>query len=355
MTNERGFERIVEYIEWSRNTEGIEAEYDQWAILLPSFNLLGPSLVAMEMMARDIERSGDGTGFRVNPDAKGRAIPTPTDFGMRYFHALTRFQRFCAFAGRYAFSPHVEAVREALMVLDLWPDTFTFSKRGTYETGLCKTHAQVFNEVIAKTGEIIRSLAFERHLRRRSSNARQNEAMALAIEQQVFATEPQSVVLQLTLGYQVQHRSLIRPGEIQTHREALLDLCRTDMRLSRVVRDYIWTQGEGAETGLHLQTMVFFSAEAHRSYHVPALLGESWMAVTGGKGQYWHDNALGTFCEKYRLPVCVGMIDRHDDKKREALRTYIHYMTHADQYLFMPRFEDCIVFGTSAIREEMKQ
>ncbi|KHK58705.1 hypothetical protein PI87_02940 [Ralstonia sp. A12] len=355
MINERGYGRVIEYIEWSRNTEGKMERDDQVTTLLPSFNLLGPTLIKLEDMARSIGSGWGDIGFEIAPRKRGREIAVPSAFGKEYFPVLKRFQRSHAFAGRYIFSDRVEAVREALMELGLFPDVFTFAKPNSRDARTSKRHAEIFNEVIAKTTEIMRSPQFEERMQARCADAKCNEAMGLAIERQAFEAESQRAVLLLTMGYQEQHRRQIKPDEIEKHRQALLDLCGTDVLLSRIIVDYIWTQGEGAESGLHLQMMLFLTADSLREHHLPTLLGAHWRTATGGKGQCWHDNAHAALHQKYDYPICTGIIDRYDEERREALRMYIHYMTNADQLLCMPRFERCAVFGTSLIREVVEE
>ncbi|QKM52900.1 hypothetical protein [Burkholderia glumae] len=88
--------------------------------------------------------------------------------------------------------------------------------------------------------------------------------------------------------------------------------------------------------------------------YIAQQLGEYWVKVTGGIGQYWNSNANKAFHEKYGHGIGTGEINWDDDAKREALRENIRYMTKADQFLKMKYGEHSRLFGTSQVEEKKK-
>ncbi|WP_441459785.1 hypothetical protein [Burkholderia thailandensis] len=350
---EDGFKKIYEYGEWVRNTERAEIAGEEKIVLLPSFDLMRTSLASMEALVRDIEFSKDSVGFEITRDKLGRPVVVPKLLGKRHFYALKAFFQNHAFAERYVYSTHVSTVPEAFQALGLHPHLFTFQEPGSIERSTGKTHGETFNEVVKKVAEIVGSKQFRERLRVRRRNAERNEAKGLAIEQQVFENRARQLVLVLHFGYQEQYRWKLTLDEIQAHRKKFFNNCRTN-KLLRGIVDYIWKLEEGDESGLHLHVLLFYTADSCRDVYIAKQLGEYWVKVTGGKGQYWNSNANKAFHEKHGHGVGTGEINWDDDAKREALRENIRYMTKADQFLKMKYGEHGRVFGTSQVKEKEK-
>ncbi|WP_175957855.1 inovirus-type Gp2 protein [Burkholderia sp. BCC0405] len=351
--DEDGFKKIYEYGDWIKNTERAEIEGEEKMVLLPSFDLLPPLLTDMEAFVRDVEFSKGVAGFEIKSNKLGKPIVVPKPLGQRYFYALKAFFQNYAFAERHVYSVHVTALCEAFEALDLHPLTFTFYYPSSIDHSRGKTHAEIFNDVMKQVAEITDSKQFRERLRVRRRNAERNEAKALAIEQQVFENKARQLVLVLHFGYQAQYRSKITLDEIQAHRKKYFNNCRTNTLLRGIV-DYLWKLEEGDESGLHLHVLIFYTAESCRDVYIAKQLGEYWVKVTEGKGQYWNSNANKAFHEKHGHGVGTGEINWNDDEKREALRTNIRYMTKADQFLKMKYGERCRVFGTSQVKEKEK-
>ncbi|WP_367032861.1 inovirus-type Gp2 protein [Burkholderia semiarida] len=347
------FKKIYEYGEWVRNTERAEIAGEEKIVLLPSFDSMRTLLADMEAMVRDIEFSKDGVGFEVTRNKWGKPVVVPKQRTMRHYHAMKAFFRNYAFAERYVYSTHVSALPEAFQALGLHPHVFTFRDPGSIERSTDKTHGETFNEVVKKVAEIVGSKQFRERLRVRRRNAERNEAKGLAIEQQVFENKARQLVLVLHFGYKEQHRRRITLDEIQAHRKKFFNNCRTN-KLLRGIADYLWKMEEGDESGLHLHVLIFYTADSCRDVYIAKQLGEYWVKVTGGAGQYWNSNADKLFHEKHGHGVGTGEINWDDHEKREALRTNIRYMTKADQFLKMKYGEHCRVFGTSQVKEKEK-
>lgn len=351
---EDDFDKIYEYGEWVRNTEGAEIEGEDAVVLLPSFDLMRTLLADMETMVREIEFSKDAVGFDIGRNRLNKPVVVPKPLGKRYFYALKAFYRDYVFAARYVYSPHVSAVSEAFRALGLHPHVFTFGDPGSIERTTGKTHGEVFNNVITKVAEIVASKQFRDRLRVRKRNAERNEETGLEIEQKVFANRSRQLVLMLHFGYQEQYRSQVRLEEIQKHRKKFFNNCRSNKLLGGIC-DYLWKLEEGDESGLHLHVLIFYTADSCRDVYIAQQLGEYWKnVVTEGKGQYWNSNANKAFHEKYGHGIGTGEINWDDDAKREALRENIRYMTKADQFLKIKCGEHSRLFGTSQVEEKKK-
>ncbi|APD36947.1 hypothetical protein BOC52_26215 [Burkholderia pseudomallei] len=190
-------------------------------------------------------------------------------------------------------------------------------------------------------------------MRVRKRNAERNESKGLAIERQVFESKARQLVLMLHFGFQERHRPNITFQEIQKYRQKFFNNCRSN-KLLRGIVDYIWKLEEGDESGLHLHVLIFYTADSCRDVYIARLIGEYWVKLTEGKGQYWNSNANKIFHEKYGHGVGTGEINWDDDDKREALRENIRYMTKADQFLKMKYGDHCRLFGTSQVEEKKK-
>ncbi|WP_176114836.1 inovirus-type Gp2 protein [Burkholderia cepacia] len=345
--------KIYEYSDVVRNTERAAIEGEEKIVLLPSLDLLRTSLASMEAMVRHIESSKGEAGFEIGRNKLGRPVVVPKRFGKRHFYALKAFFQNYAYAERYVYSVHVSALCEAFEALGLHPLTFAFRDPGSVERSTGKTHGETFNQVVRKVAEIVDSKQFRERLRVRRRNAERNEAKGLAIDQQVFDNKARQLVLMLHFGYKEQHRMRMTLGEIQAHRKKFFNNCRSN-KLLRGIVDYIWKLEEGDESGLHLHVLIFYTANSCRDVYIAKQLGEYWVKVTGGAGQYWNSNADKLFHEKHGHGVGTGEINWDDHEKREALRTNIRYMTKADQFLKLKYGEHCRVFGTSQVKAREK-
>ncbi|CAB3778263.1 inovirus-type Gp2 protein [Pararobbsia alpina] len=348
---EDDFSKICEYSDSVRNTEGEEMEGKEGVVKHPDFDLMGPVLADMDALMREVEFCKGGVGFTWERDSKNRLVPVATPLGKRYFFDVYFFFQHYAFDERYVYSPHVEALREALIVKALHPDHAPFHGNVPHPvTG--RLPQQLFDDVLAKAAEIVGSPQFRERLRIRRRNAERNEAKGLAIEQKVFANRARQLVLMLHFGYELQYRSSIALEEIQQHRKKFFNNCRTNNLLRGIV-DYIWKIEQGDDSGLHLHVLIFYSTDSCRDVYIAKQIGKYWVKVTGGKGKYWNSNAEKAFHEKYGHGIGTGEIGWDDDAKRKALRINICYMAKADQFLKV-RLGGSHLFGTSQVREKRK-
>jgi len=355
--DENNYRKIYEYIDCTTNTEEIEINGKETICLRTGFAMLRPVLVDIEAMAREIESNRDSVRFKIKTDPFYKLVVVPEakieKKIMRYFYNLNTFFVNYNNLGRYVFSPHVQAVSDALASMGLHPYDFRFREPNTREIATGKTHGQIFNEFTAKLSDILTSSDFKERLRARKRNAERNEAKGLAIEKRVFEHRSRQLVLMLHLGYQEEHRSKITLEEIQTHRKKFFNNSRSN-KLLRGIVDYIWKFEEGNESGLHLHMLIFYTADSCRDVYIARQIGEYWIKITEGRGQYWNSNANKSFHLKYGHGVGTGEIDWNDEAKREALRTNIRYMTKADQFLKMKYGKHCHLFGTSEVAEKKR-
>ncbi|ABK06939.1 MULTISPECIES: inovirus-type Gp2 protein [Burkholderia cepacia complex] len=353
---EDDFSTMYEYIDWTTNTEGAVIDGTEKTCLRTEFGLLRTILISMEAMVREIEFDKHSVGFDIKTNPRGKVSVTPKakTGTLKYYRCLSTFLRNYAHAERRVYSPHVQVVVEALDAVGLEPYGFRFGEPGAREVSCGKTHGEIFNEVVAKVGEIVASTAFKERVRVRKRNAARNEAKGLAIEQKVFENKSRQLVLMLHFGFQKAYRQQVTFEEIQAYRTKFFNNCRTN-KLLRGIVDYIWKLEEGDESGLHLHVLIFYTADSCRDVYIAQQLGEYWKeTATDGKGQYWNSNAHKAFHEKYGHGVGTGEINWDDDAKREALRENIRYMTKADQFLKMKYGERSRLFGTSQVEEKKK-
>lgn len=350
---EEDFERILEWDEWSRNTETVVIDGQEMMMMHPSFRLLQHSLLQMEQMVQDIEFAKDGQFYKFKENERGKQLAVPRALGNRYYRPLKTFYRLHAFSNSYVFSPRVEAVIEALQAAGLHPNNFVFGEPSYLDPVVGKLHAEIANEVGGKIAEIVGSQGFKNRLRARKRNAERNLAKGLAIEQQVFANKSRALVLMLTFGYQDEYRHNVTPEELQQHRKKFFNNCRSN-KLLRGICDYIWKVEDGDESCLHLHVLIFYTAESCHDVLIAKMIGEYWVKLTEGKGQYWNSNADKAFHIQYGFGVGTGVINWDDHDKREALRKVVGYMTKADQYLRAKCGDHCHLFGTSQVREKRK-
>lgn len=354
---EDDFSKDYEFIDWVTNTERAEIDGKDEVFLRSGFGSLRPILIAMEAMAREVEFDKDTVGFDIRTDERGKTVVVPKakTKAVRYFMNLNAFLHSHASSKRYVFSPHVQAVSEALEASGFNSDTggFRFREPGMVDLGTGKTHGEIFNEVVAKIAEIVASSRFRERLRVRQRNAERNEARGLAIEQKVFENKSRQVLLMLHFGYQEPYRRTLTLEEIQKHRQKFFNNCRSN-KLLRGIVDYIWTIEEGDESGLHLHMLIFHNADFQRDVYIAKLIGDYWVKVTGGIGQYWNSNANKAFHAKYGHGVGTGEINWDNFEKRVALRENIRYMTKADQFLKMKYGKRSHLFGTSRVEEKKK-
>ncbi|MCZ2903222.1 hypothetical protein [Burkholderia thailandensis] len=337
------------------NTEGAMIDDKETICERHEFGLLRLDLIAMEAMAREIEFDKNSVGFEITSSDRGKlaVVPKTKTATLNYFHRLKTFFMNYAKSERRVFSPHVQAVVEALDAAGLHPHTFRFGEPSQRDLDTGKVHGEIFNEVVAKLSEIVRSSAFKERVRVRVRNAARNEAKGLAIERQVFENKSRQLVLMLHFGFQEKYRARVTLEEIQKYRKKFFNNCRTN-KLLRGIGDYIWKLEEGDESGLHLHVLIFYTADSCRDVYIAQQLGEYWVKVADGIGQYWNSNANKVFHEKYGHGVGTGEINWDDYAKREALRENIRYMTKADQFLRMKYGEHSRLFGTSQVEEKKK-
>ncbi|WP_420993617.1 hypothetical protein ACKI2N_015750 [Cupriavidus sp. 30B13] len=347
---EDNYIKYYEYSDLARNTASFDGCEDTPEVS-GEFRANRRYLVAMERMVRDIACDKGSVGFEIQTEEGGKPVvkPTAKAAACGYFNSLKYFWGHCAPLLRFVYSPHVLAVIEAIEAVGL-PARFQFRKPETIDPDMRKTHADIFNDVRDHVSDIVASSAFESRLRARKRNAERNEATALAVERQVFENKSRTLVLMLHFGFRSHDTTF---EEIQAYRKQFFNNRRGN-KLLRGIDDYIWKLEEGDESGLHMHLLIFYNAaDSCRDVYIAKQIGEYWVKMTGGKGQYWNSNANKAFHEKYGHGVGTGVINWDDREKREALRINIRYMTKADQILTI-KHGDSHVFGTSRVKEKKK-
>ncbi|WP_175906124.1 inovirus-type Gp2 protein [Burkholderia seminalis] len=333
------FRRIYEYSELVRNTEGQKVDGKEQPMLSSNFDDMGPLLVQLEALMRDIGFNDDWEGVTWQRDNKNQRVLVETPLGKYYYPKVAFFLQHHANTDGYVCSPYVEALREAHTELNLGAGDRSLD-------GIAALSMEEFNKLLVKAAEILESAKFRENLRVRRRSADRNEAKGLAIEQQAFGSNSCVRVYVLHLGYELQHRFNVTLQENQQHRKKFFNNYRDG------IVEYIWKNEQGEDTGLHLQLLVFYSADSCQDVDIVKQIGKYWVKVTGGKGKYWNSNTRTWFHQKYGHDIGAGEINRDDHAKREALRTYIRYMVWADLFLKMQYSDGCRLFGTSQIKDK---
>lgn len=344
--------KCYEYSDLARNTalfDGSEGAIE----VRGGYRSTRRCLIAMESMVRDIELDKDSVKFEIHAGMPGKIVASMAKTEVRgYVGFLNVFLKQCVRSWRFAYSPHVQAIIQAFEAVGL-PVGFQFRKPTTIDPDMRKTHVEIFNEMRDHISDIVASPAFRDRLRSRTRNAERNEATALSIERQVFESKSRKLVLVLHFGFRSDCQLDITVEEIQAYRKQFFNNRRGNKLLGGI-DDYIWKLEEGDESGLHLHLLIFYNAaDACRDVYIAKQIGEYWVKLTDGKGQYWNSNANKVFHQKYGHGVGTGAINWDEDEKREALRANIRYMTKADQFLTI-KHGDSHVFGTSRVKEKKK-
>ncbi|QRR12271.1 hypothetical protein GJG85_02195 [Burkholderia sp. MS389] len=156
----------------------------------------------------------------------------------------------------------------------------------------------------------------------------------LSFEHEMFERRKSYQLLFITLVIKKYVRDDVNFETMQTLRRKLFQRIKDATRgILYDIHGLIWRQESGGsgDENHHLHLVVFVSAS--RRDHVTACdeLGEYWVALTRGWGDYDNSNRYA-HSYKNRWGVAVGYLHRDDDEKRESLRKVIGlYMSKVTQ------------------------
>lgn len=125
--------------------------------------------------------------------------------------------------------------------------------------------------------------------------------------------------------------------QARTYREALIKYLNRELpkaiqpkkdkvagKKPKPISEYLIGTEYGIETGWHFHVTLFLDGEVHKNHvGIAALICSTWkLKITGGNGRYYNCNLMATRGH-YGEDEAVGMIDPHDDVKREILRSKV--------------------------------
>jgi hypothetical protein len=342
---------VIRQIDINLNIETTEADRHSNTIAHHEYGDLSFRLCEIEKMVRDIEATEE-PGFLVRREWSGRCTVQPLALARKHYGNIRAFLN--GYLSTTVYSLRVAAFYNACDSLGMLNSTFILGKPGMAHGDFGQTFAELFNSLIKKVRETCRSSVFKERLRYREDNAKRNEAKGLALEAKMFGWQSRHLILMLHLGYELQHRKSITLSEIQQHRDRFFNN-RHMNGLLRGIQGFIWKLEEGADTGLHLHVLLFYTAKSRADVYIAQQIGEYWKTVvTKGKGSYWNSNAQKREHRLFGHGIGTGMIDRTDTEKREALRENIRYLAKADQFLLMKCDQHTRTFATGQVKAKKK-
>jgi hypothetical protein len=118
--------------------------------------------------------------------------------------------------------------------------------------------------------------------------------------------------------------------EAQQHRDRLLSYLRRGP-LSEHLAGYIWRLEYGLEKGHHYHVAIFYNGQAlAKDISIADMIGHYWrQTVTKGRGMFFSCNKNKEMYERSG----IGMVDRSDEEKWEAVHEALRYLTKQDLYL----------------------
>jgi hypothetical protein len=128
--------------------------------------------------------------------------------------------------------------------------------------------------------------------------------------------------------------------EAKKHRETFVAMMHSRVTPFENLLGYALKLEYGLDTGYQYRVLVLMDGSKVREEIAMAQqIGESWVASTGGKGLYYN-------CNEYIYPPCgIGMVDRNDPEKRDALKVASFFMTKFDSLIkFVPPGKDPTFF-----------
>lgn len=180
----------------------------------------------------------------------------------------------------------------------------------------------------------------------REQKAKRNAERVIGLENAMFDWRSRHLLINLTLTYLKEYRAYITFDTIRQHRDQLLNNRRSNELLSGI-DGYVWKIESGPDAGLHLHLIIFYDGSRRGDIYIAQCIGEYWVKMTGGWGDYRNSNAQKAMHALYGHGVGTGQINRHDCAARDALRINLLYLAKDDQIVFEREGAHERTFGTS--------
>lgn len=301
----------------------------------------GKTLQILDDMVRAILASKEPF-FETTTTRQGKKRFKQTQLGNHFFK-LNLHRK--AYKPGCLFSEHIELLFRHMRDLGLWQVRFThpdanlpLSKK--YQGDLCNTLV----EELRKEGN---TPAFKRRVARRAEKAKKNTDSTIAYEADLFGWRSRINIMRLDLGFGAEHSAHITIEQAKYYLNKLLNNRRSNSMFA-ALGGYIWRLEYGGDgKGYHFHVILFFDgSELLKDAYNADLIGKYWIdVITKGKGAYHNCNRDKSAYKR----LGIGMVHRHNDEKRKALREdVIPYLTKKD-YCFRPEMSGARVIGKGEI------
>lgn len=219
---------------------------------------------------------------------------------------------------------------------------FTIFKRFSRNVRCCAlgrvfaNYVQPLNACVSKMRAFRLGNALTRRLANLRRGEQKNRKALQSLLQELRSTYSKLLAVRLDLGYyskfvahnlEAQSLSL---DEVRAHRDLLLRYLRTGP-YSKSLVGYVWRLEYGLEKGYHFHFAIMFNGQfVVRDISIASAIGRYWKEViTGGKGMFHNCNQ-----KKEDYERCgIGLVNRFDHCKWEALKGALGYLTKQDMYL----------------------
>lgn len=355
MHQQINLEEMYNHIDHNLNTLTVQEDGHDTLYLLSEYSSIG-QLAQLEKLSKLVGSNEQSVGFKKTIGSKGETFLEPTKLGSEFFKPLIRFAS-TVLNESYLYSPRIIAVREAINLGST--EYVHFNPTARPETRLSlssnKTYGEFFNDVVLNLANIQGGSSFRESLRLRVRNSQRNFKRGIALESQIFQNRSRVLVLSLTVTYKPEFRHEITLETIQGHREKFFSNLRTN-RLLRGIKDYMWSIEEGAQSGLHMHWLLFYSNSSCHDVLIGKAIGEYWVKViTKGRGSYWNSNRSKAIHQRHGHGIGTGEINWNDLAKRNALRQNIQYLTKAEQFVMSKNSKKARLFGMSVPEAKKRQ
>lgn len=175
---------------------------------------------------------------------------------------------------------------------------------------------------------------YNREIKQKNTN--RNELYGYA--NQVLEKYAKSLVVFVTLSYKKQVRSLISLEDFQENMVSLRDLISNRKTCFRDLVGHAWAIEQGVEKGYHCHLwLVYNGSKRQADFHIGKEIGEKWLKITNGLGEYHNSNNPETkYSYQQQGRLGIGRIHRnnlHEMQNAVSTALYLTAPLKFDQYL----------------------
>ena len=233
----------------------------------------------------------------------------------------------------YEFNPYVAIFFDVAYKLEL--NNLAWELRGKLVPNLTSSVATL-NTAIEELRRLGKMERFKAKLRNFRRIADKNFVEVKRYISGMFSVYSRLMVVRLDLGYSRTLADIDVEKEVE-HRNVSKDRVEFFKALNKVAKDkmvgFVWKLEYGLDKFYHYHLMLFFDgSQVQEDVMWAKRAGEIWVGeVTKGDGVYFNCNS-----KKHLYRDCgIGIVEHHDQKKRENLMLAASYLTKPDYYLRM--------------------